>query len=48
MVSEHVGGMVLFAASLLKNNSKLHEALIEAMTNKASVVECIEAMENAA
>lgn len=39
---------VLFAASLLKNNSKLHEALITAMTNKASVVECIEAIEKAA
>ncbi|XP_019068846.1 uncharacterized protein [Solanum lycopersicum] len=39
---------VLFAASLLKNNSKLHEALIAAMTNKASVVDCIEAIEKAA
>ncbi|KAF3656356.1 putative protein S-acyltransferase 8-like [Capsicum annuum] len=39
---------VLFAASLLKNNSKLHEALITAMANKASVVECIEAIEKAA
>ncbi|KAK4371404.1 hypothetical protein RND71_010879 [Anisodus tanguticus] len=38
---------VLFSASLLKNNSKLHEALITAMTNKASVVECIEAIEKA-
>lgn len=39
---------VLFAGSLLKNNSKLHEALITAMTNKASVTECIEAIEKAA
>ncbi|MCD9640024.1 hypothetical protein HAX54_025036 [Datura stramonium] len=39
---------VLFAASLLKNNSTLHEALITAMTNKASVVECIEAIIKAA
>ncbi|XP_009785171.1 uncharacterized protein LOC107771755 [Nicotiana tabacum] len=39
---------VLFAGSLLKNNSKLHEALITAMANKASVTECIEAIEKAA
>ncbi|KAI3775857.1 hypothetical protein L1987_45613 [Smallanthus sonchifolius] len=39
---------VLFAGSLLKNNQKLHEAVMSAMSRKASVVECIEAIENAA
>ncbi|XP_076952958.1 uncharacterized protein LOC143626911 [Bidens hawaiensis] len=39
---------VLFAGSLLKNNQKLHEAVISAMSKKASVVECIEAIESAA
>ncbi|MFS8018648.1 putative peptidase M41 [Helianthus anomalus] len=39
---------VLFAGSLLKNNEKLHEAVMSAMSKKASVVECIEAIENAA
>ncbi|XP_059624372.1 uncharacterized protein LOC132267271 isoform X1 [Cornus florida] len=39
---------VLFAASLLKNNKVIHEALIAAMSKKATVVECIEAIENAA
>ncbi|KAI3704318.1 hypothetical protein L1987_74535 [Smallanthus sonchifolius] len=39
---------VLFAGSLLKNNQKLHEAAMSAMSRKASVVECIEAIENAA
>ncbi|XP_014513970.1 uncharacterized protein LOC106772231 [Vigna radiata var. radiata] len=39
---------VLFAASLLKNNKVLHEALMEAMAKKASVLECIETIENAA
>ncbi|CAN0865198.1 hypothetical protein LINGRAHAP2_LOCUS9169 [Linum grandiflorum] len=38
---------VLFAASLLKNNKSLHEALMKAMSNKASVVECIAAIEQA-
>ncbi|CAN1190301.1 hypothetical protein LINPERPRIM_LOCUS40212 [Linum perenne] len=38
---------VLFAASLLKNNKSLHEALTKAMSNKASVVECIAAIEQA-
>uniref|UniRef100_A0A7N0ZYW3 Uncharacterized protein n=1 Tax=Kalanchoe fedtschenkoi TaxID=63787 RepID=A0A7N0ZYW3_KALFE len=36
---------VLFAASLLKNNQALHDALISAMSNKATVLECIEALE---
>ncbi|KAL3020947.1 hypothetical protein AAZX31_05G171400 [Glycine max] len=39
---------VLFAASLLKNNKVTHEALMAAMTKKASVLECIRAIENAA
>ena len=39
---------VLFAASLLKNNKVLHEALMEAMAKKASVLECIQTIENAA
>ncbi|XP_031277903.1 uncharacterized protein LOC116136334 isoform X3 [Pistacia vera] len=39
---------VLFAGSLIKNNKAIHEALMEAMTKKASVVECVEAIENAA
>ncbi|KAF8011968.1 hypothetical protein BT93_I0177 [Corymbia citriodora subsp. variegata] len=38
---------VLFAVSLLKNNVVLHEALMAAMSRKASVVECIEAIEQA-
>ncbi|KAI9113957.1 hypothetical protein K1719_015208 [Acacia pycnantha] len=38
---------VLFAASLLKNNKVLHEALMRAMSNKASVLECIKAIESA-
>ncbi|KAF7834219.1 uncharacterized protein G2W53_009078 [Senna tora] len=39
---------VLFAASLIKNNKAIHEALMEAMSKKASVVECIKAIESAA
>ncbi|KAK7399475.1 hypothetical protein VNO78_10658 [Psophocarpus tetragonolobus] len=39
---------VLFAASLLKNNKVIHEALIAEMAKKASVLECIQAIENAA
>nr|GMC60178.1 uncharacterized protein LOC109147293 isoform X2 [Ipomoea batatas] len=39
---------VLFAGSLLKNNKGLYEALIGAMSKKASVIECIEAIEKAA
>ncbi|KAH7850878.1 hypothetical protein Vadar_004119 [Vaccinium darrowii] len=38
---------VLFAASLLKNNKLVHEALMSAMTRKATVLECIEAIEKA-
>ncbi|GKV25282.1 hypothetical protein SLEP1_g34742 [Rubroshorea leprosula] len=38
---------VLFAGSLLKNNKVTHEALMTAMSNKASVLECIEAIEKA-
>ncbi|CAM6116441.1 unnamed protein product [Calypogeia fissa] len=38
---------VLYAASLLKNNVKAFEALQQAMGRKASVVECIEAIEKA-
>ncbi|KAK4799919.1 hypothetical protein SAY86_025284 [Trapa natans] len=38
---------VLFAGSLLKNNVALHEALMEAMSNKATVLQCIEAIERA-
>jgi len=36
---------VLFAASLLKNNSKIHEALMSSMSQKLSVIECIETIE---
>ncbi|XP_008784603.1 uncharacterized protein LOC103703506 isoform X1 [Phoenix dactylifera] len=39
---------VLFAGSLLKNNAVAYEALMSAMSKKASVLECIEAIENAA
>ncbi|KAK7247490.1 hypothetical protein RIF29_42373 [Crotalaria pallida] len=39
---------VLFAASLLKNNKVIHEALMESMSKKASVLECIQAIESAA
>ncbi|KAL8047243.1 hypothetical protein ABFX02_08G227300 [Erythranthe guttata] len=38
---------VLFAASLIKNNRAVHEALISAMSNKATVIQCIEAIEKA-
>ncbi|XP_052152393.1 uncharacterized protein LOC127770639 isoform X2 [Oryza glaberrima] len=38
---------VLFSASLLKNNKAAHEALMSAMSQKASVLGCIEAIENA-
>ncbi|GFY80304.1 hypothetical protein Acr_01g0001130 [Actinidia rufa] len=38
---------VLFAGSLLKNNKVIHEALMSAMANKATVLECIEAIERA-
>ncbi|XP_075494049.1 uncharacterized protein LOC142531710 [Primulina tabacum] len=36
---------VLFSASLIKNNRVLHEALMSAMSKKATVLECIEAIE---
>ncbi|KAB2617352.1 hypothetical protein D8674_013221 [Pyrus ussuriensis x Pyrus communis] len=39
---------VLFAGSLLKNDKVIHEALITAMSNKATILECIEAIEKAA
>ncbi|XVF15075.1 hypothetical protein REPUB_Repub09cG0118000 [Reevesia pubescens] len=39
---------VLFAGSLLKNNNVTHEALMSAMSKKASVLECIEAIEKTA
>ncbi|WOL15500.1 hypothetical protein Cni_G24281 [Canna indica] len=38
---------VLFAASLIKNNAVAHEAIMTAMSKKASVLDCIEAIENA-
>ncbi|GKB35805.1 hypothetical protein Tco_0880747 [Tanacetum coccineum] len=38
---------VLFVASLLKTNHALHEAVVSAMSNKATVIECIEAIEKA-
>ncbi|GFQ06043.1 hypothetical protein PHJA_002748300 [Phtheirospermum japonicum] len=38
---------VLFAASLIKNNRVLHEVLMSAMSKKATVVECIKAIEEA-
>ncbi|KAH7430683.1 hypothetical protein KP509_08G009100 [Ceratopteris richardii] len=38
---------VLFSGSLLKNNSKVHEALMMAMTQKASVFDCIQTIEKA-
>ncbi|GAA0172290.1 hypothetical protein LIER_26142 [Lithospermum erythrorhizon] len=38
---------VLFSGSLLKTNKVLHEALMSAMSNKATVLECIEAIEKA-
>ncbi|KAL6219997.1 hypothetical protein ACLB2K_007755 [Fragaria x ananassa] len=39
---------VLFAGSLIKNDKAMHEALISAMSNKATILECIEAIEKAA
>jgi hypothetical protein len=39
---------VLFAGSLIKNNKAAHEALLSAMTNNATVLECIQAIETAA
>uniref|UniRef100_A0A1J3FS90 Uncharacterized protein n=1 Tax=Noccaea caerulescens TaxID=107243 RepID=A0A1J3FS90_NOCCA len=38
---------VLYSASLLKNNKNIHEALMAAMSNKASVLECIKTIETA-
>ena len=38
---------VLLAGSLIKNNKVIHEALMTAMSNKATVLECIEAIEKA-
>ncbi|KAL3689155.1 hypothetical protein R1sor_015464 [Riccia sorocarpa] len=38
---------VLYGASLLKNNGKAYEALMEAMKRKAPVAECVEAIEKA-
>lgn len=39
---------VLFAGSLLKNNTAIHEALVSAMLKKASVLECIKVIESVA
>ncbi|GJU26481.1 hypothetical protein Tco_1165102 [Tanacetum coccineum] len=39
---------VLFAASLLKTNQALHEAVASATSDKATVIECIEAIKKAA
>ncbi|MED6133590.1 hypothetical protein PIB30_029642 [Stylosanthes scabra] len=39
---------VLLAASLLKNNKASHEALMASMSNKASVLECIQTIESSA
>ncbi|VVB02470.1 unnamed protein product [Arabis nemorensis] len=38
---------VLYSASLLKNNKTIHEALMSAMSNNASVLECIKTIETA-
>ncbi|KFK32851.1 hypothetical protein AALP_AA6G295200 [Arabis alpina] len=38
---------VLYSASLLKNNKTIHEALMAAMSNNASVLECIKTIEAA-
>lgn len=38
---------VLFAGSLLKNNKEVHEALMAAMSRKATVLQCIQAIEAA-
>ncbi|CAN7059868.1 hypothetical protein IGI04_015886 [Brassica rapa subsp. trilocularis] len=38
---------VLYSASLLKNNKTIHEALMAAMSNNASVLECIKTIETA-
>eukprot|EP00250_Pteridium_aquilinum_P000475 c10518_g1_i1 orf=92-1117(+) len=38
---------VLFAGSLLKNNSQVHEALMAVMSDKASIFDCIQAIEKA-
>ncbi|KAL2631300.1 hypothetical protein R1flu_015986 [Riccia fluitans] len=38
---------VLYSGSLLKNNAKAYEALMEAMKRKAPVTECVEAIEKA-
>ncbi|GAV71426.1 hypothetical protein CFOL_v3_14920 [Cephalotus follicularis] len=39
---------VLFAGSLLKNNKEIHRDLMTEMSKKATVIECIEAIEKAA
>ncbi|CAN6839957.1 unnamed protein product [Brassica oleracea] len=38
---------VLYSASLLKNNKTIHEALMAAMSNNESVLECIKTIETA-
>ncbi|KAI5074663.1 hypothetical protein GOP47_0010624 [Adiantum capillus-veneris] len=38
---------VLFAGSLLKNNSQVHEALMVTMSEKASIFDCIQTIEKA-
>ncbi|KAJ8437980.1 hypothetical protein Cgig2_033713 [Carnegiea gigantea] len=38
---------VMFAASLVKNNKAVHEALMAAMSQKATVLECIQTIEMA-
>ncbi|XP_010416953.1 PREDICTED: uncharacterized protein LOC104702741 [Camelina sativa] len=38
---------VLYSASLLKNNKTIHEALMAAMSNNATVLECIQTIETA-
>ena len=36
---------MLFAGSLLKNKSEVHEALMDAMSKKGSIMDCIKAIE---
>ena len=38
---------VLFAGSLIKNNKEIHEALMKTMSDKGTLLECIEAIEKA-
>ena len=45
IMTSNVFVQVLFAGSLLKNNKAVHEALMAEMSKKATVLDCIKAIE---